>query len=87
MANLEILGLFVLYCLAAYLIFDLSLTRWGKEMRRDFEREFPGHCALGAFIQYGISHGYEPLDAKPKPHKCIEGMSRWAPEATKEEKP
>lgn len=69
--------LVLLIALAGYIWFDLTMTKWGIEMRQDFEKEFPGRCGYCAFIEYGIRHGHEEPDARPKPHACKENMRRF----------
>ena len=71
------LVLLVLIVAGAYIGFDLLMASWGRQMREEFEKKFPGKCALCALVDYGILHGHENPDARPKPHPCIEGMARW----------
>ncbi len=60
-----------------YLVGDWYLDRMGKNIRRDFEREFPDRCCYCSFIEWGINSGNEEPDARPKPHNCKENMRRW----------
>lgn len=71
------LALIALLALAAWLAFDISLTRWGRETREEFEQTFPGKCCYCSLIEYGIREGHEPRDATPKPHPCPEKMERF----------
>lgn len=87
MSPILVISLLALLVIAAYVAFKLTVARWADETTREFEREFPGQCAYCSLMWYGITHGHESLEARPKPHKCKEGMSRWAfRPTTREEK-
>jgi hypothetical protein len=49
-------------------------TRAGVQLIMDFERAFPGRCAVCAHMRYGIREGHASADTPTPPHRdCPEG--------------
>jgi hypothetical protein len=69
------LGVVVLLTLAVLWVAHRRAERlWAEQLIRDFERAFPGRCAVCAHMRYGVREGHAtPGSPTPTHRDCPEG--------------